>query len=242
MAVREAGSPVPTATDIRGASAVILRSLTVAPINVFLSFHMDTDLFDSVTAWTDNSDDSILTYAMVDTALLQPETEYKLYAVAASGRDTVYTLLTHSTDAEPELSLVTSINSDYDMFYSVPIEQTYTVRKGEPFLFFGGLVNKRAGMSIRDSNYKTNGITKTISLLLTEPAIPAISGDDPSLFVVGKAANGIGRIIMISKNTHTNTDSIVSGGNSILFNPQYIYQILKGQILLVFIHLGMIQP
>ncbi len=141
LAVRKSGSPVPTATDIRDSSAVILRSLTVDLINVFLSFHMDTDLFDSTTAWTDNSDASILTYDMVDAALLQPETEYKLYAVAASGNDTVYTLLTHSTDAEPKLSLVTNINSDYDMFYSSPIEHTYTVRKGEPFLLLVGIVN-----------------------------------------------------------------------------------------------------
>ena len=143
LAVREAGNPVPTATDIRGSSAVIVRSLSTTSINVFLSFHMDTDLFDGDKAWTDNSDLSTLTYAMVDTALLQPETEYKLYAVAESGSDTVYTLLTHSTDAEPALSLVTDISSSYNMFYSVPLEYTYTVRKGEPFLLWAGLVNVR---------------------------------------------------------------------------------------------------
>ncbi len=214
LAVRKSGSPVPTATDIRDSSAVIVRSLTVDLINVFLSFHMDTDLFDSTTEWTDNSDASILTYDMVDAALLQPETEYKLYAVAASGSDTVYTLLTHSTDAEPALSLVTNINSDYDMFYSVPIEHTYTIRKGEPFLLWVGIVNIGSPLAFNDSHYQTDGVDDTVTIVLTSGSIhPPISGEDSSIFFAAKVENKIGRYVMISKNTHANTASVVSGMN-----------------------------
>ncbi len=215
LAVREAGSPAPTATDIRDSSAVIVRSLTVDLINVFLSFHMDTDLFDSATSWTNDSNASVLTYDMVDAALLQPETEYKLYAVAASGNDTVYTLLTHSTDAEPELSMVTNINSDYDMFYSAPIEQTYTVRKGEPSLLLVGVVNVTFATIINDSHHKNqNGRPKILSTILTSGIIiPAIAFEDSSLFFVAKIENNIGKYVMISKNTHANTANAASGAS-----------------------------
>ena len=214
LAVREAGSPAPAAADIRNSSAVILRSLTIAPINVFLSFHMDTDLFDGAKAWTNSSDVSILNYDMVDAALLQPETEYRLYAAAASGSDTVYTLLSHSTDAEPALSLVTDINSSYNMFYSAPIEQTYTLRKGEPFLLLLGLVNTSIAVSLTDSHYQTQGYDNTISIFLAGGnPVPAISGEDSSIFLAAKVENSIGKYVMISKNTHANTLSAVSGMN-----------------------------
>ncbi len=175
---------------------------------------MDTDLFDSTTAWTNATNASILTYDMVDTALLQPETEYKLYATAASGSNTVYTLLTYSTDAEPELSLVTNINNDYNMFYSVPIEYTNIIRKGDPLLLLVGVVNVRTGVSFRDSHYQTNGIDDTLTLILTS-GIPVIkiSSKDRSLFFTAKIKNKIGRYVMISKNTHANTASAVSGEN-----------------------------
>ena len=234
LAVREAGNPVPTATDIRDSSAVILRSLSTAPINVFLSFHMDTDLFDSATAWTDNSDTSILNYGMVDTALLQPETEYKLYAVAASGSDTVYTLLTHSTDAEPELSLVTDISSDYDMFYSVPIEHTYTVRKGEPFLLLVGVVNTIYATSFKNSNYEIQGQPKDLTTILQSGVVfPAIANDDRSLFFAARIESNIGKYVMISKNSHANTASAGGGVNfSIHFSHTNILN-SKGEYLFI---------
>ena len=173
---------------------------------------MDTDLFDGDKAWTDNSDLSTLTYAMVDNALLQPETEYKLYAVAESGSDTVYTLLTHSTDAEPELSLVTDINSRYEMFYSSPIEHTYTVRKSEPFLLWVGVVNISSVFAFDDSHYQTKGVDNTqTQILLSGSVNPPISGADSSIFFVAKVENKIGKYVMISKNAYVNTVSAASG-------------------------------
>ena len=55
MAIRQADQAPPDADAVRTSTATILRKLSAEPINLFMGFHMDTDLFDTATAWTDES-------------------------------------------------------------------------------------------------------------------------------------------------------------------------------------------
>ena len=79
------GTSEPTPDDIRNSSAAIVRKVTTNPIKVFLSFHMDTDLFDDETAWDDGGGTVTLDAAMIDQARLQPATDYVLYGVLEGG-------------------------------------------------------------------------------------------------------------------------------------------------------------
>ena len=116
---------------------------------------------------------------------------------------------------------MTDINSDYDMFYSVPIEQTYTVRKGEPFLLLVGVVNSTDATSFADSNYESQGYPKdSTAILRSGEAFPKRANDDRSLFFTARIENNIGKHVMISKNSHANTTSVTGGVNfSIHFSP-----------------------
>ncbi len=118
----------PTANEIRASSATIVRTLSATPINVYMAFHMDTDIFDATTDW-EHADykqaNFLLKSAKVIPAMLEAGTEYTLYGTAATG-DTVLTLATFATDPDPNLE---------SGFYNVPLgDNTYTIRKDEPFL------------------------------------------------------------------------------------------------------------
>ncbi len=118
----------PTANEIRASSATIVRTLSATPINVYMAFHMDTDIFDATTDW-EHADykqaNFLLKSAKVIPAMLEAGTEYTLYGTAATG-DTVLTLATFTTDPDPDLE---------SAFYNVPLgDNTYTIRKDEPFL------------------------------------------------------------------------------------------------------------
>ena len=94
-----------------------------------MAFHMDTALFDATTDW-EHADYKLsqngLKSAKVIPAMLEAGTEYVLYGTAATG-DTVLTLATFATDPDPNLE---------NGFYNVPLgDNTYTIRKDEPFLF-----------------------------------------------------------------------------------------------------------
>ena len=52
LALRAAAAAEPRCRGYRGASASIVRTLSTTSINVFMSFHMDTDLFDAAADWT----------------------------------------------------------------------------------------------------------------------------------------------------------------------------------------------
>ena len=133
LALRAASEDKPTVSEIKGASATIVRSLTSTPINVFMGFHMDTTLFDALTDWTSASYkgafDRTLQQTVVDGAALQAGTAYKLFAVKEEANaDTVYELLSFTTDAPPSPTI------GGVFFYNFPTEHTYTLKTGEPFL------------------------------------------------------------------------------------------------------------
>ncbi len=96
-----------------------------------MSFHIDTDLFDADTDWAGDSyrgaKDKTLKKAKVDSAVLQADTEYKLYAVSGDPSiSDVHTLLTFRTDQ--------GTGPDSGTFYNTPVGYTYTVKAGESFL------------------------------------------------------------------------------------------------------------
>ena len=133
LALRAASEDKPTVSEIKSASATIVRSLTSTPINVFMGFHMDATLFDASTDWTSASYkgemDKSLKQTVVDGAALQADTAYKLFAVKEEANaDTVYELLSFTTDAPP------SPTTEGVFFYNFPTEHTYTLKTGEPFL------------------------------------------------------------------------------------------------------------
>lgn len=123
------GTSEPTPDDIRNSSAAIVRKVTTNPIKVFLSFHMDTDLFDDETAWDDGGGTVTLDAAMIDQARLQPATDYVLYGVLEGGDSTVYKLLDFTTDNHP------ADIADSSIYNLPPAEHTFTIRNAEPFLF-----------------------------------------------------------------------------------------------------------
>ena len=85
LAIRQADQAAPDADGIRRSTAAILRKLSADPINLFMGFHMDTDLFDTATDWTDDSGNSTLTDALLEGARLKANTAYTLYALAEDG-------------------------------------------------------------------------------------------------------------------------------------------------------------
>ena len=127
LALRSAAAAEPGAADIRAASATIVRTLSTTSINVFMSFHMDTDLFDAAADWTQSpysGGSHALSNARVNTAVLQNGTAYALYAVKADGADDmVHKLLEFTTDsATPSAGIK-----------GMP-QAVHTIRNGEPFL------------------------------------------------------------------------------------------------------------
>ena len=127
LALRAAAAAEPGAADIQSASASIVRTLSTTPINVFMSFHMDTDLFDAAADWTQSpysGGSHALSNARVNTAVLQSGTAYALYAVKADGADDrVHKLLEFTTDsATPSAGIK-----------GMP-QAVHTIRNGEPFL------------------------------------------------------------------------------------------------------------
>ncbi len=128
LALRAAASAEPGAADIRGSSASIVRTLSTTPINVFMSFHMDTDLFDAATDWTQSPNKGVssdsLSNARVNTAVLQNGTAYALYAVKADGADEkVHKLFEFTTDSAIPSAGISGMP-----------QAVHTIRNGEPFL------------------------------------------------------------------------------------------------------------
>ncbi|MCM8922367.1 MAG: Ig domain-containing protein [Candidatus Thiodiazotropha sp.] len=207
----------PAATEIRASSATIVRTLGETAINVYLSFHIDTTLFDAATSWKDVGGASILTNAMVDEALLQADTDYGLYAVSESNTtdSTVHHLFDFRTNAEPSTSILTDTSKVF--FYNVPPDNIFTLRKSEPFLYFNNILNVFETMALGNTHYATGPSHRgDLSQISNNNgiAIPAISGKDTSIYFVGKGASttgiDIGRGVMVSKTYHANTN-LISG-------------------------------
>ena len=125
LAVREVEDGTPTASAIHNSSATIVRTLGQTAINVLMTFHMDTTFFDTDTMWEDPLD-----MALVDQALLQPNTDYSLYAVSEADKELadVHNLGVFTTDSPPSAADVST------SFLYGPVEHVYTVRLHEPFL------------------------------------------------------------------------------------------------------------
>ena len=128
LALRAAAPAEPGAADILGASASIVRTLSTTPINVFMSFHMDTDLFDAAADWTQSpnkgANADMLSNTRVNTAVLQSGTAYALYAVKADGADDmVHKLLEFTTDSTLPSATMGGMP-----------QGVHTIRNGEPFL------------------------------------------------------------------------------------------------------------
>ena len=132
LAIRQADQAAPDADGIRTSTATILRKLSAEPINLFMNFHMDTDLFDTATAWTDESGTSILTDTLLDGARLKADTAYTLYALAEDGGTEVYKLTDFSTDPYPADD---AIGNNFFAFGFPPVQYSFVIRNGDPFLY-----------------------------------------------------------------------------------------------------------
>ncbi len=150
LAVRLASADEPNATEIRSSVASIVRNLSTNPINVLMSFHMDTDLFDAATDWKQGLVEGSTLLDKAKAARLQPNTAYKLYAVKLTGDDTVHSLSSFTTDAELTPADLDTLGITGQAFFNFPLDFTdsngasghaFTIRQNEPFLFLVGIVN-----------------------------------------------------------------------------------------------------
>ncbi len=132
LAIRQADQAAPDADGIRTSTATILRKLSAEPINLFMSFHMDTDLFDTATAWTDDSGGNILTDTLLEGARLKADTAYTLYALAEVDGTEVHKLMDFSTDPYPADD---AVGNDVLAFSFPPPQYSFVIRNGEPFLY-----------------------------------------------------------------------------------------------------------
>ena len=174
LAIRQADQAAPDADAVRTSTATILRKLSAEPINLFMGFHMDTDLFDTATAWTDESEDSILTDALLDGARLQEDTAYTLYALAEDGGTEVYKLTDFSTDPYPADD---AVGNDILAFSFPPNEYSFVIRNGEPFLYEVMMLKNPGSVRFLDSSENTlsqcsNGV---------DLCLPAIANDSIAL-------------------------------------------------------------
>ncbi len=132
LAIRQADQAAPDADGIRTSTATILRKLSAEPINLFMNFHMDTDLFDTATAWTDESGTSILADTLLDGARLKADTDYTLYALAEDGGTEVYKLTDFPTDPYPADD---AIGNNFFAFGFPSAQYSFVIRNGDPFLY-----------------------------------------------------------------------------------------------------------
>ncbi len=193
LALRKKATEAPTAADMRASSATIVRTLSATPINVYMAFHMDTDLFDATTDWEDadyKQADFNLKSAKVIPAMLEAGTEYTLYGTAAgtdATGDTVFTLATFTTDPDPDLE---------SAFYNVPLgDNTYTMRKDEPFLL-PSTVRATAALQILSGK----GRLMTFSVTFEQARPPASAVFIPHVFS-----------IIIDRDGEPNTPNIIGG-------------------------------
>ncbi|MCM8922315.1 MAG: hypothetical protein LC540_20015, partial [Candidatus Thiodiazotropha sp.] len=141
LAVRAKSQNEPIATEIRASKATIVRTLDETAINVFLSFHLGTDLFDDSTVWPDRQ--SPIPIATARLAMLQPASPYALYAVSESDMSdtTVHHLFDFTTDAEPADNTATGFH------YNILPDSTFTIRKGEAFLYGVGVIRVKTAFA-----------------------------------------------------------------------------------------------
>ena len=128
LALKEAGA-APGASELRHSSATLVRTLGPTAIKVIMSFTMDTNFFDAGTDWTSaeyTAGTKAVKNEKVTPVLLQPGTDYSLYAVEEDGGGDVHKLLDFTTDAVP--------STNVGWYGHFPGEHTFTVRDGEPFL------------------------------------------------------------------------------------------------------------
>ncbi len=179
LAVRLASADKPDATKIRSSVATIVRNLSTNSINVLMSFHMDTDLFDAATDWGQTWGDGSVLLDKAKTARLQPETAYKLYAVRLTNDHTVHSLSSFTTDAELTPANLDTLGITEQSFFNFPLDFTdspgasgdaFTIRQNEPFLFLVGSVNPSTSVSviingtiISDCDNTTNDCFPTVS-------------------------------------------------------------------------------
>ena len=150
LAVRLASADEPEAAEIQSSAATIVRNLSTNSINVLMSFHMDTNLFDKATDWAEGLGEGSTLLDKAKAARLQPNTAYKLYAVKLTGDDTVHPLSSFTTDAELTPADLDTLGITGQAFFNFPLDFTdfpgasghsFTIRQNEPFLFLVGIVN-----------------------------------------------------------------------------------------------------
>ena len=168
LAIRQADQAAPDAEGIRTSAATILRKLSAEPINLFMGFHMDTDLFDTATAWTDESGASNLTDALLDGARLKADTAYTLYALAEVDGTEVHKLMDFSTDPYPTDD---AVGNDVLAFSFPPPQYSFVIRNGDPFLY--ELVMLKISGTFRFLGSGENTLTQCSNVY--ELCIPAIT-------------------------------------------------------------------
>ena len=215
LAVRLASADEPDAAGIRSAVAAITRNLSTNPINVLMSFHMDTDLFDAATDWGKTWGDGSALLDTAKAARLQPETTYKLYTVRPTGDDTVHSLSSFTTDAELTPADLDTLGMTDLAFFNFPLDFTdytgalghaFTIRQNEPFLFLFGAVNPSTSLTtiinsitISDCNYTMND------------CLPIVSGNY-NIFFQSLIAASDKRIMPSIVGSRGFSDSLISNG------------------------------
>ena len=201
LAIRQADQAAPDADGIRMSAATILRKLSAEPINLFMGFHMDTDLFDTATAWIDESEDSILTDALLDGARLQEDTAYTLYALAEDGGTEVHKLTDFSTDPYPADD---AVGNDILAFSFPPNEYSFVIRNGEPFLYEVMTINHWASVDFLDSDDKPVTQCSNVINLCSSTIRDTVTALDPL-----QAFHFINEIIVGAKNRYIGTQKSI---------------------------------
>ena len=168
LAIRQADQAAPDADGIRTSTATILRKLSAEPINLFMGFHMDTDLFDTATAWTDESGTSILSDSLLDGARLKADTAYTLYALAEDGETEVHKLMDFSTDPYPADD---AVGNNLFVFSFPPAQYSFVIRNGDPFLYEVVMLNHSAGVY-----FLSSGTLLTQCSNVRDICVPTIAG------------------------------------------------------------------
>ena len=172
LAVRLASADEPDAAEIRSSVASIARNLSTNPINVLMSFHMDTHLFDTATDWGQAWGDGSALLDKAKAARLQPNTVYKLYAVRPTGDDTVHSVSSFTTDAELTPADLDTLGIADQSFFNFPLDFTdstgalghvFTIRQNEPFLFPVGVVNPSAALTIKINSKSLSVCDNTVN-------------------------------------------------------------------------------
>ena len=159
IAARKGLEPKPSAEDIKNASATITRTLSSEAITVYIPFHMDSTYFDTLKAANIQPDSanilaeldavSVGDLAAAADAMLEPITDYKLYATKKNGDDdTVHELLDFRTDAEFTLPSVAAPSNS--AIWGIP-HTSITVRADE-YTFFRISAHSSEALQFVDSS------------------------------------------------------------------------------------------